>query len=352
MENKEKDVSIVIEELLKIGETQDVSKINEVIKILKNDNRQIIRETAVKVLKTIKFKETAEEVSKLLFEKDAFLRNSAVMILAELWDVSKPILKELIKHKNKHIRKYALDALYLSNSPQSTDLISQCLDDEEVNNVIAAVEYIGYYYDTRYNDKIVKILKKTSDPFLICTCLETLEKIGTEKHHDEVINFLSNQKEINDIILPSLLKFLSSKIKFDDINFILQIAPSKFEIAYKEIIDTIKNFIEKYQNQIDEKLSNKITQLLLSFLDNEIPSENKYEIIMLISIINPNILLDRINEFLESNDELIQLGALELIGQKKLTKYKNKIIEISKNSSSELIIEICQDVLNELNELD
>jgi len=43
---------------------------------------------------------------------------------------------------------------------------------------------------------------------------------------------------------------------------------------------------------------------------------------------------------------------LELIGQKKLTKYKNKIIEISKNSSSELIIEICQDVLNELNELD
>ena len=312
----------LLKELNQISAVNDTTKIEELIALLVEDRREIVREMVVDVLKRLKDPNLPEKIAALLHAQDAFVRNSAASILARQWDWSKEALVESLKDKDKNVRKLAIDALYEVGDPSTVDFISIALDDEDVNNVIAAVEYIGDLGGHGYAEKILQILSRAEDQFLICSCLEALAKIGDPQCLHEVEKRFSSPLSMEDFMLMPYLRLLAKFSQPQHLGVLLEIAEAKLNIAYKEIIDSMALFINRNKSSLKEHEKKQIHTFLTQAISKNIPSANKYEIVSLIGRLGAENLSDEVRTYLQSDDPMIRLGAIEVIGTLKMTDFE------------------------------
>ncbi|MEN3187810.1 MAG: HEAT repeat domain-containing protein [Atribacterota bacterium] len=301
----------------------------------------------VRALKKLQDCTIPEKIAVLFRSPDLFLRNAAVDILASQWQAPLEILARSLKSEDKHVRKLALDALYALNNPIVTDIIASALDDDDVNNLIAAVEYIADRQGYRYADRIADVLARAQDPFLVSACLEALGKIGNQYTKSVVQELFPDPASLPEYLIPSYLRFLAGCGSGEYLSLVLDIAFRWGKVFYKEILDVIRGIIQRTDtlSEGDQKAMGSCLRILL---DSDIPSANKYEVLFLLVQGDRDNCLQDVRMFLESEDPLLRLAALEVIGEYRLQECIPEVQALLEKEVDEDVKQCALDALRKL----
>jgi len=238
----------------------------EVIKVRKG----MVGKRAEEILSKI-YPKVKNRVVSLLWADDAFLRNTALKIISMNKDRS--VLYELIKDKDKDIRKFALDIAFEIGD---SEFIKKGLDDEDINVVISSAEYLARLGDGSALNRIVDIFRKIpeDDLYSALFILESLLKLRYPKTAELIKEKFG--EEINDpIIKPVYVKacgFTGDKKYIDTLLDFLS-----DEDVRKEAIEGLIYFVRetKLDDKEKAKIKDKIQSEILHFSPSEIEEANK-----------------------------------------------------------------------------
>ncbi len=345
LSEKEEDRLYAVERIKQDGLTEFA---DDLIDILKKDTSEMARESAMETLKTFTSPDVSKKIAKLFEEDDPFLRNAAVTILAAHWEAPLASLSTYMKSENKHIRKLALDSLHATGNPLVVDLIATALKDEDINNVISAVEYIADLEGYRYADSIADILKKAEDPFLLATCLEALAKIGNKYASQVVHDRFPDPAQLPDFLLFSYLRFIAHVGDEGRLPDLLKIVDMKGAVVYKECIDVIHSILDRCGDDLSALSKKTIENILFELLSLNIPPMNKYECLVMLGSLRGKRAIEMLHRSLKDQNPFVRMGAIEgigKIGSKESIPILEELAAIEKNEDVKAVI---QDVLNML----
>ncbi|KAF2955198.1 HEAT repeat domain-containing protein [Marinitoga sp. 38H-ov] len=310
----------------------------DLFSLLKYEKDLMVQEAIINTLKHLELEKVPDEIFlELLLNEELLLKEFALSLLSINKRIN--ILGKLLENEDKDIRKYALDGLYRTNDKEAIKYIAKCLDDQDINNQIAAIEYLGLLGAKEYSEKIANILQRTNNQFLLTTILETLSLIGDDKSDNIVKEKINDFKKVHLIIPFAKYVFKRSNV-FESIDF--------FEnCEYKHLI--IKEFLDYlYKNHKKiypyTKLKNKVIKELIELLKYK---EYIYDILTLINLLDQDeidkIILENINEL---NSEGI-IAVIEIINERKLKSFKD-ILQKIKNKFSDEIKMIIEETIMEM----
>ncbi|MBC7216721.1 MAG: HEAT repeat domain-containing protein [Candidatus Caldatribacterium sp.] len=288
-----------------------------------------------------------EKVVALFCSPDLSLRNAAVAILASQWQAPLEVLARSLRSPNKHIRKLALDALYALGNPIAVDIIAEALEDEDVNNVIAAIEYIAELGGRKYTGQILEILQKAEDPFLIATCFEALGKLGDSHATKAVQELFPNPAELPEFLIPSYLRFVAGCGSREHLPKVCCLVTRWGQLFYKEILDALSALLTR-SDTIDPSEQQTVGDCLKEMLQFAIPSPNKYEILLLLARIDREGVIHEVQAFLQSDDPLLRIAALEVIAEAEITSFHDAVQALLAAETNEDVRQCAQYVLERL----
>ncbi|MEN6348482.1 MAG: hypothetical protein ABFD08_03655 [Syntrophomonas sp.] len=285
--------------------------IDLLVEHLKVEKSRFVREVVINNLKTIPGQELIEKLIPLLRSDDAFIRNSIIDIISEQDELAVSLLKPLIKDSDKDVRKFAIDILFQLKSYHSMELIAETLDDPDINMLITAVEYLGRLEARNFASNINQLFMKTNSILLRCTCLEALAVIGNKESIEVVAERYSDHNSIGDLELYSFLKFLAGQGNESHLPFAVSLIKSKGKLMAKEIINAVERVLERAKI---EYLPPGIVEELAYFINSDINDINKYELLLLLGQFKNSEIESLLLTFLDSQDKLPRLGAIEALG--------------------------------------
>ncbi|WP_129408343.1 HEAT repeat domain-containing protein [Marinitoga lauensis] len=226
------------------------------------------------------------------------------------------------KSENKDFRKYALDGLYRTGLKEAKHYIAKGLEDTDINNQIAAIEYLGLLEANEYAEKIAEKLTNAENSFLISTVIETLAIIGND-NTDKIIKEKLKNHFNPYLYLPYARYIFKRENIYECINFFKQ--SEKKELILKEFLECLTRYIPNVRSQ--NKLKKEVVNILCGLMKKDILNEYKYNILIIL-----NDLLDReISDILKENIDYLNneglIAAIEIIKQKNLESLKNEILK-------------------------
>lgn len=231
--------------------------------------RGIVGRKAEEILTKI-YPRVKEQIVSLLWSDDAFVRNTALKIIAVHKD--REVLYELIKDTDKDIRKFALDIAFEIGD---SEFIKKGLDDTDVNVVVSAAEYLARLGDDSAVDKVVEIFRKTpkEDIYSLLFLLESLVKLRYPKTAELI------KEKFDDIddpmIKPIYVKacgFTGEKKYLDEL-----LSSLSDEDVRKEAIEGLIYFVRNTSIGDDDKkkIKEKIEEHLMHMSPSEMEESKK-----------------------------------------------------------------------------
>ncbi|MCX7913357.1 MAG: HEAT repeat domain-containing protein [Thermodesulfovibrionales bacterium] len=172
--------------------TGDERAIYPLIKALRDTNAGV-QDAAMRSLIAIGGETTAYMVLPLLRE-DAFLRNTAMIILKEIGRETVPLLRNLLRDKDDDIRKFAIDLLIeINHCDYLDDLINILKYDKNANVRASAAKALGVF---KYTKAIPDLIEALKDEEWVCfSALEALSQIKDESTVDVIAALLNSRSE-------------------------------------------------------------------------------------------------------------------------------------------------------------
>lgn len=288
-----------------------IEGIGPLVERLQVEPSRFVREVIVNSLKTMHGIELVEKVIPLLRSDDAFIRNASIDILSVEGETASESIRKLLADTDKDVRKFAIDVLFLLNSPYSAEMIAEILDDPDVNNVITAVEYLTHLDASDSVHQINEIFMNTPNLLLRCTCLEGLALIGDEESTACVARMYPDYQLISPLEQYSYLKFIAARGTDVHLPLITSLMKDKGEIMHKEIINAIEGILRRSHQ---DRLSDDLLAALLTYLDTNINDINKYELLVLLGEFQNDEIFSFLVQHANSTIKLVCLGAIEALG--------------------------------------
>ncbi len=170
----------------------DERAIYPLIKALRDENIGV-QDAAMRSLMSIKSEPTVYMVLPLLRE-NAFLRNTALLILQEMGKIAVPLLYILLDDSDEDIRKFSLDLIHdikYCNYPEK--ILELLAGDPNVNVRASAAKTIGIL---QYKKAIPQLVKALSDEEWVCfSALEALTAMHADDSIDAILNLLKHPLE-------------------------------------------------------------------------------------------------------------------------------------------------------------
>jgi len=334
-----------LNELDRLFEKGIYRNLDEIIEMIEVETEDIVKEKIINYLKTQNNSRVVEKVITFFESEDIYLRNAAVEIISAFYEFPLDNLSKMLSHKNKHVRKLALDTLYNTHNPMAATFLADGLKDEDINNVISAVEYLGKLQAYKYADEITDLLKKAENPFLVITILETLSLIGNKYSYMVIKEKYKDITKINGLLLIPLLKIYCKFPEANQIKEILKLE-KKFKMVYKEVLDYIKIVLEKLsEEELDDDLE-YLYKMLVKLLAIDIPAPNKYEALDLISIFEIDEVEEIFIKFLDSKENILKVAAAEQLLEINPERYRSEIEKRIKSINDEEIKETLLDLIS------
>ncbi|RJQ55766.1 MAG: hypothetical protein C4526_03185 [Nitrospiraceae bacterium] len=189
----------------------DERAVYPLIKALR-DNNYGVQDAAINSLKQIREEVTAYMVLPLLRE-DAFLRNTALMILREFGPMTVPLLPLLLKDKDDDIRKFALDLIHdIQYCGYPEKLTEMLINDPNPNVRASTASTLGVL---RRKEAVPQLVEALRDEEWVCfSALEALSEMKDERSLGPIIALLDNPSgAIRLAAIETLGKFGSQKVE-------------------------------------------------------------------------------------------------------------------------------------------
>jgi HEAT repeat protein len=278
---------------------------------LKLEQSRFVREVIVNCLKGLKGREIVEKIIPLLANEDAFIRNASIEILSLQGEIATEFMRKLLGDPDKDIRKFALDILFQLKTLHTAELIAEALNDPDINNLITAVEYLGYMEDTNYTPRVNELLMRSDNILLRCTCLEALAIIGDEESIRCVNKMYPNYENISILEQYSFLKFVARKGTDIHLRLVISLIEEKGQVMHKEIINAIQGILKRNPRKL---LPPDLLNALSYYLKTDINDVNKYELLILMGHYQNQEIYSILLQHVENEIILIRMGAVEGLG--------------------------------------
>jgi len=176
--------------------------ISALVKAL-SDQSASVREAVQDALISIGGEKVAKNVAPLLRSENTSVRNAASEIMQQLSIISIPVLSQMIKDKDKDVRKYAVDIIGMIKKEEGVDALISALDDTDVNVASGAAESLGLIKSKKAVKPLVNAIKKRNDVWFKSAAIRSLGFISDK----EVSSLLKEQlKNKEPIILYSTIQ--------------------------------------------------------------------------------------------------------------------------------------------------
>jgi len=162
------------------------------IKALKDENPGV-QDAAMRALIKIGGEVTAYMVIPLLRD-EPLLRNTALIILKEIGQITVPLLKPLLKDKDYDIRKFALDLICeIKHCDYVEEIVRLLKEDPNPNVRASAAKTIGIL---QYKSAITELVDALKDEEWVCfSALESLSRFKDSSTIKPIIDLLDNSSE-------------------------------------------------------------------------------------------------------------------------------------------------------------
>jgi len=313
-----------------------VEGIGPLLERLQAEPSRFVREVIISSLKTMQGPELIARVIPYLNSNDAFIRNGCIDILSRQGEDALDALQVCLSNKDKDIRKFALDTLFLIGSEKAAELIANSLNDTDVNNLITAVEYLGRLESRTHVEPINKLFLDNNNTLLRCTCLETMALIGNDESLQAVNQMYPDYQSISFLEKYSFFKFVARMGTVIHLALIISLLEEKNSLMHKEIINAIEGILKRSKFV---RLPEELLKALDQYLDSPIREINKYEILLLISDYKNQNILAILQKYLDPRNRLLCLGAVEGIGQYGNPEARADLIRLKEGLDDEEILE-------------
>ncbi|MDQ8200265.1 HEAT repeat domain-containing protein [Pelagicoccus enzymogenes] len=161
-----------------IGFENDPSGIAPLVARLAIETQRSVQESLLLAIERIEAEEAIAALVDCLRMDDAFCRNEAVMILQRRKEAALPALEALLDDPDPDIRKFSLDAVAGWGHEELASFYRRALEDDNVNVVITAVEYVGQHRLTLFKQDLERLFLGNANPMLQTACLQALLDVG------------------------------------------------------------------------------------------------------------------------------------------------------------------------------
>ena len=173
----------------------DERAVYPLIKALRDDNFGV-QDSAMRSLMSIKSESTAYMVLPLL-RGNAFLRNTAIMIIREVGKEAVPLLEPLLKDQDDDVRKFALDLIHdIRHCDYPEALVDMLKNDPNPNVRAAAAKTIGSLDYKEAIPELMESLKIKVDEEWVCfSAIEALTNLGDDRSVQSIVALLNSPSE-------------------------------------------------------------------------------------------------------------------------------------------------------------
>jgi hypothetical protein len=326
------DEAALLEELRRSRDFPDEAVPERLFGLLRGADSRMVRESALETLRRLPDVEVVREAYGLLSAEELFLRQAGIEILSAHPGGLEAIVRA-VAHPDKHVRKLALDALFLKGDPSLAPAIASALEDEDENNVIAAVEYLGELGASEFAPPVTAILENARDPFLIVSCLESLARIGGEEATRVVRAKFSDAGAISPVILFPWLRFLAAFPRREDLPVLLVLARDPSVRAGRELLDVFAALLERSPGEGDRLL---IRDGLLALADRDLSPSDLYETVLLLANLDAPMEWGFLGGLLEHPEPMLRAAALEAVSLRGLSAFRPAVERLAGDEDPEV----------------
>jgi len=268
-----------------------------------------VRETIFTALERIDLPEVRIHMAMLLDSDDAFLRNQAVAVLQRKGAASATVLLARMSDADPDVRKFVLDTAAGISSPEVEPIFDAAIHDQDINVVIAALEYLGEQRKTRFRSAVEKIFLRAREPMLACAAFAALLQIGDDSSWRCIRQRYPTAESVPGWELGWWIRALG--------DFGL---PGELEVFHeilcnhdgKVVSDTI-DALERFQGRHGRvAVTEGFWNLLRELIQAPLAAEDKLQLLRVVGGFRaPAAIADYLFSLLDQPDRILKLGAIE-----------------------------------------
>jgi len=249
-----------------------------------------------------------EVVRRALSSPDPFVRNSVLEVGRSWGEEVVPLLKRLLQDENHHLRKLVLDLAFYVPGDGVLEVFREALSDPDPNVRMTALEYLGERGDKAAYLVIVKLLEEEKEPMLLATIFETLAEICEEGKTEELLKKF--REGLDPLLRRSFLKLVSACGGEENISWLEEeVLKGRWPLS-REVVDAFISLLSRYP---EGKVSSDFLRLLKEQVMFEREPLGVYQVLKLISLINPEEARGLAEGLKTSSQEALSVGAEEFL---------------------------------------
>jgi HEAT repeat protein len=292
-----------------LGYAGEMEAIAPLVERLAIETSRKVRETIFAALARIEHPEVLIHMAMLLDSDDAFLRNQAVALLQRTGAAAAPVLLARMSDANPDVRKFVLDTAAGITSPDVEPIYDAAIRDQDVNIVIAALEYLGEHRKARFKPAVEEIFLKATEPMLACAAFAALLQIGDCASWQCILRRYPASASVPGWELGWWIRALGEFGAAGEIEVFNEILRTHDGKVASDAIDALERFqIRHGRVAITEDFWNRLRKLLQTTM----AAEDKLQLLRVVGGFGaPAGIADYLLLLLEQDDRVIRLGAIE-----------------------------------------
>jgi hypothetical protein len=235
---------------------------------LRQEVSRSVKEAILRGLSRIWTANPVESIIGLLQDSDPFVRAEAANMLQRRAGDVIEALTRLIRSDDKDLRKFSVDILREATIGAPDALYLAALKDADSNVAISAIENIGSRRRHGLVRPVLAMAMESSQPMVVCACLEALALIGTRQTLDALRAKYANAAEVPGIYVQPFLKVLGHTAGPESIAEICRAIEQRGEFIHEAAIDAVTNIALRHNvSQLDPRCEARLCGLLQPGLD-------------------------------------------------------------------------------------
>jgi hypothetical protein len=276
---------------------------------LANEPSRKVRETIFTALERIDRPEVRVHMAMLLDSDDAFLRNQAVAVLQRKGAASAAVLLSRMSDEDPDVRKFVLDTAAGISSPEMEPIFDAAIHDQDINVVIAALEYLGEQRKARFKSAVEEIFLHAKEPMLVCAAFAALLQIGDAASWQCILRRYPTSAKVPGWELGWWIRALGEFGAVDEIQVFDEILRIHDGKVASDTIDALDRFQVRHGRVA---ITEPFWSLLRGLIQDPMAAEDKLQLLRVVGGFSaPAAIADYLFSLFDQNDRLLKLGAIE-----------------------------------------